>query len=133
MKKLIALVLVLVMAISLAACAPSENKTETPAATNGEKAPTVKTVEEGKLIMATNAAFPPYEYLEDNEIVGIDVEIAKAIADKLGLELVVTDMEFDSIIESVKNGKSDIGLAGLTVTDERKEEVGYTERYATGD
>lgn len=132
MKKLIALVLVLVMAISLAACAPSENKTETPAATNDEKAPTVKTVEEGKLIMATNAAFPPYEYLEGNEIVGIDVEIAKAIADKLGLELVVTDMEFDSIIESVKNGKSDIGLAGLTVTDERKEEVDFTESYATG-
>ena len=133
MKKLIALTLAMVMVMALAACAPSGNDTEsTPAETKGEVANTLKTVEEGKLIMATNAAFPPYEYLEGNEIVGIDAEIAKAIADKLGLELVITDMEFDSIIESVKNGKSDIGLAGLTVTDERKEEVDFTESYATG-
>ena len=141
MKKLIALILVLVMALSLVACA-SANKDNTPAtnATAGEgettttadEALTFTTVEEGKLIMATNAAFPPYEYIEDNKIVGIDAEIAQAIADKLGLELVIQDMEFDSIIESVKGGKADIGLAGLTVTDERKEAVNFTESYATG-
>ena len=137
MKKLIALLLALVMVLGLAACMPSENKNEgantesTPAATTDNET-TLKTVEEGKLIMATNAAFPPYEYIEGNEIAGIDAEIAKAIAEKLGLELVITDMEFDSIIESVKNGKADIGLAGLTVTDERKEEVNFTESYATG-
>jgi polar amino acid transport system substrate-binding protein len=132
MKKLIALLLALVMVLGLAACAPSENKTESTPAANDKTETTLKTVEAGKLIMATNAAFPPYEYIEGNEIVGIDAEIAKAIAEKLGLELVITDMEFDSIIESVKNGKADIGLAGLTVTDERKEEVNFTESYATG-
>ena len=133
MKKFIAALLALVMVLALAACAPSEPKTEsTPAATDTTPVAQVPTVEEGKLIMATNAAFPPYEYIEGNEIVGIDAEIAKAIADKLGLELVITDMEFDAIIESVKNGKADIGLAGLTVTDERKEEVDFTESYATG-
>ncbi len=141
MKKLIALILALVMALSLVACASSGNKDNTPDTTAdttaGENegttgAQTFTTVEEGKLIMATNAAFPPYEYIENNQIVGIDAEIAKAIADKLGLELVIQDMEFDSIIESVKGGKADIGLAGLTVTDERKEAVNFTESYATG-
>ena len=92
----------------------------------------LKTVESGKLIMATNAQFPPYEYIESNQIVGIDVEIAAAIAEKLGLELQIDDMEFDSIIESVKNGKADIGLAGITVTEERKENVNFTDSYATG-
>ena len=137
MKKLIALILVLVMALSLVACASSKNTATTTegtttAAQDNTEAATFTTVEEGKLIMATNAAFPPYEYIEGNEIVGIDAEIAKAIADKLGLELVIQDMEFDSIIESVKGGKADIGLAGLTVTDERKEAVNFTESYATG-
>ena len=134
MKKLIALILALVMVMALAACAPSEPQTESTPATTADTTPVaaVPTVEEGKLIMATNAAFPPYEYIEGNEVVGIDAEIAKAIADNLGLELVISDMEFDSIIESVKSGKADIGLAGLTVTDERKEEVDFTESYATG-
>ena len=92
----------------------------------------LKTVESGKLIMATNAAFPPYEYIEGNEIVGIDAEIAGAIAEKLGLELQIDDMEFDSIIESVKGGKADIGLAGMTVTPERQEVINFTASYATG-
>ena len=92
----------------------------------------LKTVESGKLIMATNAAFPPYEYIEGNEIVGIDAEIAGAIAAKLGLELQIDDMEFDSIIESVKGGKADIGLAGMTVTPERQEVINFTASYATG-
>ena len=134
MKKFLAIALAFVMVLGLVACAASENKTETPNtnAATGNNESALTTVEAGKLIMATNAAFPPYEYLEGNEIVGIDAEIAGAIAEKLGLELVITDMEFDSIIESVKNGKADIGLAGLTVTDERKEEVDFTESYATG-
>ena len=91
-----------------------------------------KTANEGKLTMATNAQFPPYEFYEGDAIVGIDAEIAGAIAQKLGLELVIEDMEFDSIIEAVKSGKADIGMAGMTVTDERKEVVNFTATYATG-
>lgn len=90
------------------------------------------TVNEGVLTMATNAAFPPYEYYEGDEIVGIDAEIAKAIADKLGLELKIEDMEFNSIVIAVDGGKADMGLAGMTVTDERKETVNFTDSYATG-
>ena len=119
MKKMFAMLLVLVMVLSLAAC-------------GGSSASGLKTVEKGKLIMATNAAFPPYEYIEGNEIVGIDAEIAGAIAEKLGLELQIDDMEFDSIIESVKGGKADIGLAGMTVTPEREEVINFTASYATG-
>lgn len=90
------------------------------------------TVSEGKLIMATNAYFPPYEYYEGNEIVGIDVEIAEAIGEKLGLEVEVQDMEFDSIITAVSKGKADIGLAGMTVTPERQKNINFTDTYATG-
>ncbi len=90
------------------------------------------TAVEGKLIMATNAAFPPYEYVEGGEIAGIDAEIAAAIAGKLGLELQIDDMEFDSITEAVKSGKADMGLAGMTVTPDRQEEVDFTVSYATG-
>lgn len=82
--------------------------------------------------MATNAAFPPYEYVEGGEIAGIDAEIAAAIAGKLGLELQIDDMEFDSITEAVKSGKADLGLAGMTVTPDRQEEVDFTVSYATG-
>ena len=82
--------------------------------------------------MATNAAFPPYEYVEGGEIAGIDAEIAAAIAGKLGLELLIDDMEFDSITEAVKSGKADLGLAGMTVTPDRQEEVDFTVSYATG-
>ena len=121
MKKFIALMLVLVMALALVACGGKSGS-----------AASFTTVEEGKLIMATNAAFPPYEFYEGDKIVGIDAEIAQAIADKLGLELVIDDMEFDSIIEAVKGGKADMGLAGMTVTDERKEVVNFTASYATG-
>ena len=86
----------------------------------------------GTLTMATNAAFPPYEYYSGDQIVGIDAEIAAAIAEKLGLTLVIEDMEFDSITTAVKGGKADIGLAGMTVTAERQEEVDFTDSYATG-
>ena len=82
--------------------------------------------------MATNAEFPPYEYHEGDQVVGIDAEIAQAIAEKLGLTLRIEDMEFDSIISSIKGGKADVGLAGMTVTEERQEEVNFSSSYATG-
>lgn len=85
-----------------------------------------------KLIMATNATFPPYEYKEGEDIVGIDVEIAEAIAKKLGMELEVVDTEFDSIIPGVQGGKYTIGMAGMTVTDERKQSVDFSNSYAKG-
>jgi ABC-type amino acid transport substrate-binding protein len=84
------------------------------------------------LIMGTNAEFPPYEYYDGEDIVGIDAEIAKAIADKLGCELVIEDMAFDAIITSVQSGKIDFGMAGLTVTPEREQQVSFTTSYATG-
>ena len=86
----------------------------------------------GKLTMGTNAYFPPYEYYEGETIVGIDAEFAKAICDKLGYELVIEDMEFDSIIPAVNSGKVDFGAAGMTVTEERLESVDFTESYCTG-
>ena len=88
------------------------------------------TVNDGVLTMATNAYFPPYEYYEGEKIVGIDAEIAQAVADKLGLELKIEDMEFDSIITAVQTGKADMGLAGMTVTDERKQSVNFSDTYA---
>ncbi|MBQ9034145.1 MAG: amino acid ABC transporter substrate-binding protein [Lachnospiraceae bacterium] len=159
MKKYFALLLAGMMALSLAACggssapASSEPAAETAAEAEGTEAEApaadaagaeaeapaadaaaeIKVVEAGKLHMATNAAFPPYEMISDNGgFEGIDVEIATAIAQKLGLELVVDDMEFGSVITSVQGGKSDIAMAGLTVTEERKQNVDFTESYATG-
>ncbi len=85
-----------------------------------------------KLVMATNATFPPYEFYEGETIVGIDAEIAAAIAEKLDMELEIQDTEFGSIIAGVQTGKYDIGMAGLTVTDERKQSVNFTDSYATG-
>jgi len=86
------------------------------------------------LKMGTNAAFPPYEFYDDEtgEIVGIDAEVAAAIAAKLGMELEIVDMDFDSLIPAVSNGKVDVVLAGLTVTEERKQNVDFTSSYATG-
>ena len=109
MKKYLALLLAAIMALSLAACA-STAKTEDAASTSG------------KLTMATEATFQPYEYYDGDAIVGIDVEVAQAIADRLGMELEVTDIAFDSIIPGVQTGKYDMGMAGMTVTDS----------YATG-
>ncbi len=118
MKKIIALLLVLVMsAMCLAACAPAE---------------TVEDNELPILTMATNAAFPPYEYIEGGEIVGIDAEIAAALAEKLGMTLEIVDTEFGSIIGGVQSGKYDVGLAGMTVTEERLEEVNFSNTYAKG-
>ena len=118
-KRILSIALVAVLAATLAcAC--------------GKKESTGMTVNDGVLTMATNAYFPPYEYYEGEEIVGIDAEIAKAVADKLGLELKIEDMEFDSIITAVQTGKVDMGLAGMTVTDERKQSVNFSDTYATG-
>ena len=96
------------------------------------------TIEEGKLIMSTNAQFPPYEMVADGEgfngtgFEGIDVEIASAIADKLGLELQIDDMEFDSALLAVQNNTADVMLAGLSYSEERDEVVDFTDSYATG-
>lgn len=125
MKKILAVVLAAVMVVSLAACGGAAKK---------EAASGVPTVEAGKLIMATNASFPPYEYIDDDgeTIVGIDAEIAKMIADELGLELQIEDMEFSSILTAVQTGKVDVGLAGMTVTEERLQNVNFSSTYAKG-
>lgn len=85
-----------------------------------------------KLVMATNAEFPPYEYKEGDEIIGIDAEVAQAIADKLGMELEIVDTEFNAIIPGVQGGKYDMGMAGMTVNEERLESVDFSTSYATG-
>ena len=127
MKKVLAIVLAALMVVSFAACAKQE---AAPAAA----APTVKTVQAGKLIMATNAAFPPYEFVADDgkTIIGVDAEIAGMIAKELGLELQIEDMEFSSILTAVQTGKVDVGLAGMTVTEERLKNVNFSNVYAKG-
>ena len=111
MKKIIALALAMLMVLTTLSVLAEEKKT---------------------LIMATNASFPPYEYYEGTEVVGIDVEIAAAIAAKLGCDFKVADMEFDAIISAVNAGKADFGLAGMTVTEERLLSVDFSDSYATG-
>ncbi len=88
--------------------------------------------DDNTLDMATNASFPPYEYKDGDDFAGIDVEIAGLIAEKLGMELKIHDIDFGAIVSGVQTGKYDMGMAGLTVTDERKESVNFTESYATG-
>lgn len=85
----------------------------------------------GTLKMATNAEFPPYEYIEGGKVIGIDVDMAQAVADKLGMELSVDNIEFDAIITAVTTGKADIGVAGMTVTEDRLENVNFTDSYTT--
>lgn len=114
--KIISMGLVLSMAGAMAACTSKKGTT----------------VKKGTLTMATNAYFPPYEYYEGTEIVGIDAEIAAAVAEKLDLKLEIVDVEFDSIIAGVQSNKYDIGMAGMTVTEERKQAVNFTSTYATG-
>ena len=118
MKKLIAIVL---MAAMLVACFASCGGNDSETASGTDSQTTTET-----LIMATNATFPPYEYYQEDDIVGIDAEIAQAIADKLGMKLEIVDTEFGSIIGGVQSGKYDIGMAGMTVTDERKESVNFS-------
>ena len=148
MKKLTALLLALTMALALCACSSTGGTPSQPAATDPAEtqpatdAPTEEptdapaaftTVEEGKLHMSTNAAFPPYEMTtDDGGFEGIDVEVADAIAKKLGLELVVDDMGFTEALLAVQNGQSDIAMAAITVKPDRQEVMDFTDSYATG-
>ena len=120
-----------VAALALTACGGSASSAASSEAVSS--AAELTTVEAGKLTMATNAAFPPYEMTTDaGEFEGIDVDTAKAIAEKLGLELQIDDMDFDAALLSVQQGKADIVMAGVTVTDERKAVMDFSDSYATG-
>ena len=150
MKKILALMLALCMVFALAACgepasepsdapvsdapeaseAPASEAPETETPTDAEGG---LTIVEGKLTMSTNAQFPPYEMTtDDGGFEGIDVEIATAIAEKLGLELDILDMDFDSALLAVQQGKSDIVMAGVTVNEDRLLVMDFTDSYATG-
>ena len=148
MKKALSLMTAAALVLSLAACgstassaasseaaspeAASSDAASSEAASETETAE-LSTVEPGKLIMSTNAAFPPYEMTTDSgEFEGIDIETAQAIADKLGLELQSDDMDFDAALLAVQQGKSDMVMAGVTVTDERQNVMDFTDSYATG-
>lgn len=132
MKKFLAIALAAVLLFALAACAG--NKTTDGNATDGNVTDGNATAGDVKpvLSMATEAGFMPYEYYEGDEIVGIDVEIAKLIADKLGMELEIADIDFNQIIPSVQSGKYAMGMAGLTVDATRLESVNFSTSYATG-
>ena len=86
----------------------------------------------GKLVMATNAAFPPYEMIENGEVVGIDADIMQAVCDKLGYALEIEDMKFEAIIAAVQTGKADVGVAGMTVDEDRLQNVDFSRSYAKG-
>lgn len=145
MKKVSALILALAMCTAMLTACGGGNSNTTASTGSAAPAPTTsaatseagadegyKLVKEGTLTMATNAYFPPYEYYDGQDIIGIDADIAKAIADKMGLELKIEDMEFDSIITAVSTGKADLGLAGMTVTPDRQKNVDFSDSYATG-
>ncbi len=146
MKKLTALLLGTAMVLSLVACGATASTSESTAssdAASSEAASTeasaetasaeLTTVTPGKLTMSTNAAFPPYEMTaDDGSFEGIDVEVAEAIADKLGLELQIDDMDFDAALLAAQNGKSDMVMAGVTVTEERQTVMDFSNTYATG-
>lgn len=137
MKKMIAIALAMLMLFGMIACGQTAQTETTAPEQTGEQttteAATLQTVNEGKLTMSTNAQFPPYEMVTDNGgFEGIDVEIAAAIAEKLGLELQVDDMEFAAALEAAQQGKSDIVMAGVTVTDERLQVMNFSTSYANG-
>ncbi len=143
MKKYLAVFMALVLALScmviFSACDNNAGKTETEAPTDaateaGTEAGTTAPDEETKAVlkMATNAYFQPYEFYEGEKIVGIDAEIAAAIAEKLGMTLEIEDMEFDSILTAVKEGSVDFGMAGMTITEDRLLEVDFSISYANG-
>ena len=115
MKKLIAVLMALCMLVSAVCLFASCDKKD-----------------ENTLVMATNAAFPPYEYKDGDKIVGIDAEIAAAIAEKLGMKLEIVDVDFGAVLTGVAEGKYDMGMAGITVTDKRKESMDFSNTYATG-
>ena len=120
-------------ASTASSAAASSVAASSEAASTSAAAAELTTVEAGKLTMATNAAFPPYEMTTDaGAFEGIDIDTAQAIADKLGLELQIDDMDFDAALLSVQQGKADIAMAGVTVTDERKNVMDFSDSYATG-
>lgn len=123
MKKLFAVLLAAMMLLAMVACG---NDTPDPAPTP-DPTPDTKT-----LYMATEGTFPPYEYYDGDKLVGIDVDVANAIAEKLGMKLEVVDIAFDSIVSGVQAGKYDMGMAGMTVNEERLEKVNFSDSYATG-
>lgn len=116
-KKVLSLVLAAVCVFSMAACGSKK----------GDEGSTDK---KDTLVMATNAEFPPYEFYEGEDIVGIDADIARAVAEEMGMELKIEDMAFDSIITAVSGGKADVGAAGMTVTEDRLANVDFTDTYA---
>lgn len=147
MKKFLALAMALAMVMSLAACgngssssagtssSNNSSASQSDASSSGDTSNTgeLTTIQEGKLIMSTNAAFPPYEMTDDNgNVVGIDADIAAAIAEKLGLELVIDDMDFDAALLAVQQGKSDMVMAGVSVDPEREAVMDFSSSYATG-
>lgn len=136
MKKIIAIAMALALVVSLAVVFTSCNKTpageETSTNEDVSASADSLTATEGVLVMATNAAFPPYEFVEGGNYAGIDVEIAEKIAAKLGMTLEIKDVEFGSIVGGVQTGKFDMGMAGMTVTDERLQSVNFSTSYATG-
>ena len=147
MKKLLSVLLAAGMVFSVTACgassestsssseaASAETSTQSEAATSEAAASgDFTTVTDGVLTMSTNAAFPPYEMTTDTgDFEGIDVEIAGALADKLGLELQIDDMDFDAALLAVQQSKSDIVMAGVTVTEDREAVMNFTDSYAKG-
>ena len=135
MKKIISIILALTMVCSLAlvftSCTEDNTGANEESSTEAEAAGSM-TATEGVLVMATNAAFPPYEYVEGGEYAGIDVEIAEKIAEKLGMTLEIKDVDFGAIIGGVQSGKFDMGMAGMTVTEDRLKSVNFSTTYATG-
>ncbi|MGE5495578.1 MAG: basic amino acid ABC transporter substrate-binding protein [Burkholderiales bacterium] len=145
-RMITAAVLTLCLILSLGACgqpaASTKESSEASAAASVEPSAAASEsasaeaseapAEKEKLIMVTNAEFPPYEYFENDKIVGIDAEIAQLIADKLGMEIEIQNMNFDSLIAAVQSGKADICLAGMTVREDRKSAVDFSITYATG-
>lgn len=121
MKKFISMLMITACVCSMAACG-SKEKAGSEEEKGGEEKKT--------LIMATNAEFPPYEYHEGDDIVGIDAEMAAAVAEELGMDFKIEDMAFDSIIPAVDSGKADIGVAGMTVTEDRLQNVNFSDTYA---
>ena len=145
MKKLSAMLMAGAMMMSLAACGSSASSASSEAVSSeaasevasasseAASAAELTTVTPGKLTMSTNAAFPPYESTDDNgNFVGIDIDVAAAIAEKLGLELQVDDMDFDAALLAAQNGKSDMVMAGVTVTEDRQLVMDFSDSYATG-
>ena len=144
MKKLSAMLMAGAMMMSLAACGSSASSASSEAVSSeaassevasseAASAAELTTVTPGKLTMSTNAAFPPYESTDDNgNFVGIDIDVATAIAEKLGLELQVDDMDFDAALLAAQNGKSDLVMAGVTVTEDRQLVMDFSDSYATG-